>query len=49
VNTACEGTCLRSIAADVDGVTTVAGMRIEFGSDTLPGGETSQCWRRGGV
>lgn len=30
-------------------MTAVDGMRIEFGSDTLPGAETSQCWGGGGV
>lgn len=45
VNIACErelASCLRSIAADVDGVTAMDGMRFERGSDTLPGAVTSQ-------
>jgi hypothetical protein len=56
VNIACErelASCLRSIAADVDGVTAMDGMRFERGSDTLPGAVTSQwCgkekWEGGG-
>lgn len=44
VNMACEreiASCFRSIAADVDGVTAMDGMRFERGSDTLPGAATT--------
>jgi hypothetical protein len=51
VNRACErelASCLRSIAADVDGVTAMDGIRFERGSDTLPGAATSEGEGEGG-